>query len=445
MGLVTSEAAASTSDDRAAGAAVEPPAESPSGRSGRRESTVFLVAVGLLGLHVLDDNFLQPEPGTARLDHLASGLVPLAVLALTAIAYPHLRAGLRAWLSMTVGALALFVGASGAYHLLDGRVAGDDVTGMMCIVAGIALIAAGPVILWRSRRGGTRRRRYVRRALLAVAAAAIAYATFWVVLIPIGFSYAYVHIGQGATLDLGVPAQRVTVTTEDSLRLAATYVPSRNRAAVILFPGATRVDEAKMLARHGYGVLLLEPRGQGASEGDNVRWAGDRDLIAAALYLGGRDDVDAGRIGAMGFSIGGEILIEAAARSDAIKAVVSEGAGERVGETDASGIGGILVAPTMAVMSAAMTVFQNHGPPPPTVERIGRIAPRPVFLIYAVPGQGGEATRQPRYYAAGGEPKQLWRVPGARHTGGLDAQPEEYERRVVDFFDRALLAERDTG
>jgi fermentation-respiration switch protein FrsA (DUF1100 family) len=92
-----------------------------------------------------------------------------------------------------------------------------------------------------------------------------------------------------------------------------------------------------------------------------------------------------------------------------------------------------------------MTVFQNHGPPPPTVDRIGRIAPRPVFLIYAVPGQGGEATRQPRYFAAAGEPKQLWRVPGAGHTGGIDAQPEEYERRVVDFFDRALLAQGGSG
>ena len=39
-----------------------------------------------------------------------------------------------------------------------------------------------------------------------------------------------------------------------------------------------------MLARNGYGVLLLDPRGQGSSEGDLVRWAGDRDLIAGADF-----------------------------------------------------------------------------------------------------------------------------------------------------------------
>ena len=231
----------------------------------------------------------------------------------------------------------------------------------------------------------------------------------------------------------------MTVTTSDSLDLAATYVPSKNGAAVIVFPGATRVKEAQMIARHGYGVLLLEPRGQGASEGDTVRWAGDRDLHAGANYLQSRPDVDAERIGAIGFSIGGEQLLEAAAQSTAIKAVVSEGAGSRVGDEDVSGPARLLAEPNLAVMTAALTVFSNHGPPPPIVDRIGQIAPRSVFLIYADPGLGGESTRQPKYYEAAGEPKAIWKVPGSTHTGGIDAQPAEYERRVIAFFDRALL------
>jgi fermentation-respiration switch protein FrsA (DUF1100 family) len=196
-----------------------------------------------------------------------------------------------------------------------------------------------------------------------------------------------------------------------------------------------------MLIRHGYGVLLVEPRGQGASEGDTVRWAGDRDLLAGAAYLRQRPDVDPRRIGGFGFSIGGEILLEAAAQSTAFAAVVSEGAGERVGEADVSGAASVLVRPMQAVMTAASTVFSNHGPPPPIVDRIGRIAPRPVFLVYADPGMGGENTRQPRYYGAAGEPKAIWKVPGSRHTGGIDARPREYERRVVGFFDRALLSD----
>src|SRR5207253_5337280 len=111
--------------------------------------------------------------------------------------------------------------------------------------------------------------------------------------------------GKGVvTPELGVPYQRVSVTTSDSLELATAYVPSHNGAAVVLYPGTTRADQARMLIRHGDGVLLLDPRGQGNSEGDTVRWAGDRDLLAAVAYLHGRPDVDPNRIGGFGFSIG---------------------------------------------------------------------------------------------------------------------------------------------
>ena len=200
-----------------------------------------------------------------------------------------------------------------------------------------------------------------------------------------------------------------------------------------------------MLLRHGYGVLLLDPRGQGGSQGDTVRWAGDEDVLAGVAYLRRRPDVGPDRVGAVGFSIGGEMLLRAAARSETVRAVVSEGAGQRVGETDVSGLAGVLVDPSQAVMTAATTVFSNHGPPPPIIDHIGAIAPRPVLLIYADPGIGGESTRQPRYFAAAGEPKSIWKVPGSAHTGGLDAEPVAYERRVVDFFDDALLATDDSS
>ena len=268
----------------------------------------------------------------------------------------------------------------------------------------------------------------------------LAIAIVWFVVFPVGLGYIYTHTApQPAEPDLGVAYEAVTLPTGDGLELTASYVPSRNRAAILLFPGASRADEARMLVAHGYGVLLLDPRGQGGSEGDVVLWAGDQDLLAGAAYLQGRPDVDADRIGAIGFSIGGEMLLRAAAESNSIRAVVSEGAGQRVGETDTSGVAGVLVDPSQAVMTAATIIFSNHLPPAPIVDRIGDISPRPLLLIYAEPGIGGESTRQPKYFAAAGDPKAIWKVPGASHTGGIDAEPVEYERRVVDFFDDALL------
>ena len=105
-------------------------------------------------------------------------------------------------------------------------------------------------------------------------------------------------------------------------------MPSKNRAAVIASPGAPARRSARMLAHHGYGVLLFDRRGEGASEGEpNIfGWGGERDLHAAAAYLRSRPDVDRSRIGAIGLSVGGEMLIHAAAHSDAFAAIVTEGA-----------------------------------------------------------------------------------------------------------------------
>jgi hypothetical protein len=84
-----------------------------------RETAFTVIAVGIVGLHIVDDGFLQPEAGTSAGDHLASGLIPLAVLAAIAVVYPRLRAGLRAITAMTLGALAITVGVPSAYYLLD--------------------------------------------------------------------------------------------------------------------------------------------------------------------------------------------------------------------------------------------------------------------------------------------------------------------------------------
>jgi fermentation-respiration switch protein FrsA (DUF1100 family) len=398
-----------------------------------------LVRAGLAvtAFHIADDSYLDPAPGTSPGDHIASGLVPLLAISLAFAAYPRLRAGTRAIAALLSGLLGVVVGGPSVYYVMRGEASGDSPSGIVAIVAGVLLVALAPVLLWRSRRPGGRV--VVRRSLRAVGAVAAApLVALWVVL-PVTLAYVYTHGGRTTmTPSIGVPLQRAHVTTSDSLELAAWYLPSRNRAAVILFPGADRADEARMLARHGYGVLLLEPRGQGGGEGDVVRWAGDRDLIAGADYLRARRDVDPGRIGAIGFSVGGEILLEAAARSPKFAAVVSEGAGERAGGAESHGLTRLLVGPSQAITTEALVVLSNMRPPAPIEQRIGRIAPRAVMLIYADPGQGGERSHQPRFFAAAHEPKVLWRVAGAKHTGGMETRPAEYERRVTAFLDSAL-------
>jgi hypothetical protein len=74
--------------------------------------------------------------------------------------------------------------------------------------------------------------------------------------------------------------------------------------------------------------------------------------------------------------------------------------------------------------------------PPRALADLSAEVSEPALFIYATPGQGGE-NLTPTYYEAAQGPKELWPAPGG-HTGAIDAAPEEYERRVVGFFDRTL-------
>ena len=219
---------------------------------------------------------------------------------------------------------------------------------------------------------------------------------------------------------------------------------------MIAFPGRKGPQaHTRMLARHGYGVLLFDRRGEGESEGDPTSWGwgNEKDIKAAIAFLQRRPDVDPDRIGGLGLSVGGEMMIQAAAETSALKAVASEGAGMRsVRETidTPSSTEKWLVTPFKAVETAATAVFHDQAPPASLGDLVAKVAPRPLLLMYSGKGQGGEVQLNPEFFRAAGQPKALWKIAGAGHTGGIRAQPDEYERRVIGFFDDALLDNRRT-
>ena len=408
----------------------------------RVELITAWTGIGVIALHVLDDNFFQPEPGTSAADHLVSGLVPLAALLALASFYPRVRAGARASLTLAIGALGIAIGAGEAvYYALKVGASGDDYTGFLALAAGAVLVGLGAVTLWRTRRTDDgHARRYGRRLLLVAGGALLVY----VLVMPVAVSYIFTHAARAVVppAKLGAAYENVSFKTSDGLELNGWYVPSKNGAAVVVFPGRTGPQrQARMLVRHGYGALVFDRRGEATSEGaPNVfGWEFDKDLEAASAFLQRRPEVDAHKIGGIGLSVGGEALLQTAAGSNAYDAVVSEGAGVRsIRELlmlKASGIWHFV--PAMTVITAGTAIFSNTLPPP-NLEDLSRRIEAPVFFIYAGHGQGGEELNS-KYYAAAHEPKTLWKIEEGEHTGGIEARPAEYERRVVGFFDKHLL------
>jgi uncharacterized protein len=417
--------------------------------TGRTEAGLAGIATGLLALHVVDDNFLQPQPGTSAADHLVSGLVPLALLVAFVARYGRLRPGGRAAIAIATGLFGIAAGMGEAgYYTLETGPSGDDYTGLLAIPAGLLLAGVGAATLWRTRRRGDRLAwRYTRRLLLAAAAVVSAY----VVVGPLALTYVFTHAARAQVPEarLGAAYEKISFETADGLTLRGWYVPSKNRAAVISAPGrADSQEPARMLVRHGYGVLLFDRRGEGESDGDPhiFGWGAEKDLNAAVAFLQRRADVDRDRIGGIGLSVGGETLLQAAAQSDGLKAIVSDGAGSRSIREDLARPGSSkwTEIPTSLVMTAGNLLFSNQGPPPELGSIVSRIAPRPVLFIYGEHDQANVVDLTPRYYAKAGEPKALWRVPGASHTAGIDKRPRDYERHLIAFLDNALLNPKGT-
>ena len=405
------------------------------------ERSLALASIGLVGLHVADDNFLQPEPGMTAVDHLPGGLALLALVAAGAWGYTRVRAGARAAIALLAGFLGVLAATEAVYYTVADAPSGDDFTGFLSLLAGFVLLGVGITTLWRTRRSGdSRRRRYTRRGLAVVGAVLLT----GLVLFPTSIAYVVTHTARAVVPEpnLGATPQDVSFTTSDGLRLEGWFVPSKNGATVIAFPGRSGPQKhARMLVSRGYGVLLFDRRGEGASEGDpnTFGWVGDRDLHAAAAYLQSRPDVDPERIGAIGLSVGGEMLIHAAAHSDAFKAIVSEGASGQSVRDQLDNVSTRDAIMGYAPVTVATALFTSTLPPPRLKSEVARIAPTASFFVYGENGQGGTETKPNKaYYAAAGQPKQIWEVPNGQHIAGITTEPAEYERRVIGFFDREL-------
>ncbi len=399
------------------------------------------LAIALMALHIIDDSFLQPAAGTGIADHLVSGLVPLALLAGVAWGFPRMRAGVRAAAAFVLGPLGVALGSEAIYYWGHGGLSGDDYTGLLAIPAGAALLGVGAVTLWTSRRlDDSRAWRYPRRVVVGVVSAF----AFLSVAAPLAVSYGMTHITRAEvpTANLGTAYEKVTLHTRDGLDLAGWYIPSRNGAAVLVYPGRGSAQKhARYLSRRGYGVLMVDRRGEGASEGTPhaFGWTFDEDIKAGVAFLKRRADVEPGGIGGLGLSVGGEMMLQTAADTKDLAAVVSDGAGARVVSeelADLEGFGKVLPAPLYLVKTAAIALFSNEVPPSNLTKYIPRIAPRPILLIHAKHNEVDNKT--PEYLAAARGPAEDWEVPKGGHTAGIRTMPEEYARRVVGFFDRTL-------
>jgi dipeptidyl aminopeptidase/acylaminoacyl peptidase len=286
------------------------------------------------------------------------------------------------------------------------------------------------------------RRRWAYRAVAVLGGVAVLYA----LVFPTGTAIVVTHKHREAIGDPPGPGyEPVSFESSDGLRLSGWYVPSKNRAVIVVVHGGGgdrtgAVRHARLLARHGYGVLLYDSRGRGESEGspNAFGWGWGKDVAGALAFLDGRPDVDPDRIGGLGLSTGADVLLEVAAERRELKAVVADGATAGSFADYRNLVGLDEAAPFYLTMYTAARVLSGTGPGEPLEEAVAEIAPTPLLLIVAGKGVAQERGFNRLYAAAAREPVELWDLPDVHHTAAIRERSREYEQRVVGLFDRAL-------
>src|SRR5580693_3881585 len=130
---------------------------------------------------------------------------------------------------------------------------------------------------------------------------------------------------------LNPPAERVEIPYAGTALAGYLRVPAAGRppAVVVMVPGLDSVKEelqatADYFLQRGLATLAIDGPGQGETEYRlPIEPAYERVAAAVADFLDGRDDVDPGRMGLMGVSLGGYYAARCAAYEPRLRAAVA--------------------------------------------------------------------------------------------------------------------------
>jgi fermentation-respiration switch protein FrsA (DUF1100 family) len=249
--------------------------------------------------------------------------------------------------------------------------------------------------------------------------------------------------------DLGVAHESLDVRTSDGVRLLAWYLPGSRDAAIIVSGGhrgraGDVLGVSTALQRRGFHVLAYGWRGTpGSDPAPHTLGVHEcRDLEAAIDALCAR--VGEIPVGLLGFSLGGAVSIVVGAGDPRVAAVCSDSAFSDPSSVLGDGIRRVFHLPSGVIVGPVATVLRRRTGAELASFRplvaVAALAPRALLLIHG----GSDASVHPvhaeRLYAAAGEPKERWVLPGVPHVGAYFAGRREYVERVGGFFERHLSA-----
>lgn len=248
------------------------------------------------------------------------------------------------------------------------------------------------------------------------------------------------------SLPSDLSGESIQFASESGSTIHGWLIPGqKQRGAVVLMHGVranrtSMLDRARFLSRAGYTVLLFDFQAHGESPGQHITFGylESRDARAAVSFL--RSHAPGERIGVIGVSMGGAAVLLATPPLEAdalvlemvyptIDQAIDDRLAVRFGKLG-SAVGPLLkwqLKPRLGISPADLR----------PIDRVSNIHIPKLFIATAK----DEYTRieeSGAIFAAAAEPKELWVVSGAKHEDLLPVAGQEYERRILLFFDRYL-------
>jgi dipeptidyl aminopeptidase/acylaminoacyl peptidase len=251
--------------------------------------------------------------------------------------------------------------------------------------------------------------------------------------------------------EFGVHYEEVTFPSrEGNVELSGWLIPGRPEQPYVIFvhgldsersaDGA--VDLASRLVGQGYNALLFDLRGHGRSGGERISggYFEREDVLGAYDFLVSRGAA-AGRVGVIGFSLGGGVAIMAAADEHGIVAVVADSAFADIDDLIARETARktFLSEELVPVFLPAARLFADRlygidlGDISP--ERDATLLTVPILLIHGdadnrIPPSHSRRIHQRAHFGS-----ELWTPEGVNHVDAFLAQPDEYARRVIRYLE----------
>jgi uncharacterized protein len=246
--------------------------------------------------------------------------------------------------------------------------------------------------------------------------------------------------------------ESISFLSSDGLKLDGWFIPPDVNAegGVIIYTHGLGGDRTNLLPqaallhqRRGYGALLFDLRNHGKSEGEITTLGYDevKDVEGAFNYLLTRAEVNKDKIGIIGFSMGGAIVLRAAARIPQLKFVIAEAPYSSLEDTIYDGVSTSFVKEipfpfTQTILWFGQRETNTDWYQVRPIDDLAQISPRPVMFIHGTADETIGVQNSQRLYEAAQEPKTLYLVPDAGHDELVSTNPAEFERQVLSFLDK---------